>query len=271
MATSTVHPSCVIDSRVKLGERCRLGPNCVLVGDITLADDVELLANVYLQGPLTIGPRTRVWPGAVLGGDPQDYKVKPGFPTAGVTIGADCLIREGVTVHAATKTDIPTRIGSRVFMMANSHAGHDAQVSDDVILVNGVLLAGHVQVHEKAVISGNTGVHQFCRVGKMAMVSGAAAIATEIPPYCMAYGRNSLAMLNVVGMRRAGISREHITIARQAYREVFRANLPRPQMIERLTELGQNCPCVMDMATFVRESKRAIAPHRAQRDATDDE
>lgn len=264
-----IHPSAIIDSRAEIGAGCIIGPGCVIVGAVTLAEGVELMAQVYLQGPLTIGARTRIWPGARLGCDPQDYKVKPGFPTAGVVVGSDCLIREGVTVHAATKTDAPTRIGDRVFMMVNSHAGHDVQVSNDVILVNGVLLAGHVQVHERAVISGNTGVHQFCRVGKMAMISGCAAIATEVPPYCMAYGRNSMVMLNVVGMRRSGISREHISIARQAYREVFRENLPKPLMIERLTELGKLSPPVAEMAEFVRTAKRAITPHRAQRESDD--
>lgn len=265
-----IHPTAIVDARATLNAGVKIGPGCVIVGAVTLGEGVELVANVYLQGPLTIGARTRVWPGAALGCEPQDYKIKPGFPTAGVVIGEDCLIRECVTVHAATKVDVPTRLGDRVFMMVGSHAGHDALVSNDVILVNGSMLAGHTQVHERATISGNSAVHQFCRIGKFAMISGVSVITTEYPPYCVGAGRNSIAGINVVGMRRAGFSREDITQTRKAYREVFRKMLTRPVMIEKLTEMGQNCGPVMDMANFVREAKRAITPHRSPRAAGDD-
>jgi UDP-N-acetylglucosamine acyltransferase len=269
----TIHASAVVDPSAEIADDVVIGPGCVVVGPVKLAAGVQLLANVYLQGPLTVGERTRFWPGACIGSDPQDYKVKPGFPTAGVTIGADCLIREGVTVHAATKTDAPTRVGDRVFMMVNSHAGHDAQVGNDVILVNGAVLAGHVQVFDKATISGNAGIHQFCRVGRFAFISGMSAIATEVPPFCVTHSRNTLAGMNFVGMRRNGFSREDITLARKAYRETFRKNLPRAEMIARLEEIakegpgggvreGGPCPAVVEMAEFVKSAKRPICPWR---------
>jgi UDP-N-acetylglucosamine acyltransferase len=261
----TIHHSAVIDPQATLGEGVIIGPNCVVVGAVNLGQGVELLANVFLQGPLTIGPRTRIWPGASIGTDPQDYKVKPGFPTAGVTIGADCLLREGVTIHSATKADVPTRIGDRVFMMVNSHAGHDAHVSDDVVIVNGSMLAGHTFVGPKVNISGNSALHQFCRVGKGAMLSGGSAISTDVPPYCVTVGRNALAGLNLVGMRRSGVPREHITLTREAYRKVFRANAPRSEMIALLTEYAASgAQPVIDMLDFVTSGKKPICPYRPQ-------
>lgn len=256
-----IHPSAIVDARAVLGDGVKIGPGCIITGAVVLGEGVELVARVYLQGPLTIGARTRVWPGAVLGCEPQDYKVKPGFATAGVVIGADCLVRENVTVHSASKVDVPTRVGDRVFMMVGSHAGHDVQIGNDVVIVNGVLLAGHAQVHDRATISGNTAVHQFIRIGKLAMLSGLSAASTDFPPYCMGYGRNRMVGINAVGMRRAGFTREQITRTRQAYREVFRQSLTRPAMIQRLAELGVDCPPVQEMAEFVRTATRAIMPH----------
>jgi UDP-N-acetylglucosamine acyltransferase len=275
----TIHASAVVDPSAEIADDVTIGPGCVIVGPVKLAAGVSLLANVYLQGPLTVGERTRFWPGSSIGCDPQDYKVKPGFPTAGVTIGADCLIREGVTVHAATKTDTPTRIGDRVFMMVNSHAGHDAQVGNDVILVNGSVLAGHTQVFDKATISGNAGIHQFCRIGRFAFISGMSAISTEVPPFCVTHSRNTLAGMNFVGMRRNGFSRDDITLARRAYREVFRKNLPRPAMIETLAAIalqgagGAATPCapVLEMLEFVKTAKRPICPYRAPSRGTRDD
>lgn len=273
MLTATrIHPTAVIDPAAEIADDVTIGPGCILTGPVRLAAGVQLLANVYIQGPVSIGERTRLWPGAAIGCDPQDYKVKPGFPTAGVVIGSDCLIREGVTVHAATRTageGSPTTIGDRVFMMVNSHAGHDAQVGNDVIIVNGAVLAGHTQVMDKATISGNAGVHQFCRIGRFAFVSGMSAISTEVPPFCVTHSRNTLAAVNLVGMRRNGFSREDVTLTRRAFREVFKKNLPRPQMVETLAAIardgpGGRCAPVAEMLEFVKTAKRPICPYRVQ-------
>jgi len=265
MPDRQIHPSAVLSPEVKLGEGVKIGPGCVLTGSVELGDHVELVAMVYLQGPVKIGARTRLWPGACVGADPQDYKVKPGFATPGVVIGEDCLIREHVTIHSATRPEAPTRLGNRVFMMAASHVGHDGHVHDDVVLVNNVLLAGHVEVFEKATIGGSTAVHQFCRIGRHAFLSGLCAIATDVPPYGVTVNRNNLVSINMVGMRRGGVSREHVTLARRAFREVFRRNLPRPAMIETLARLDQEaggCVPIRQMLEFVQTAKRPICPYR---------
>lgn len=261
----SVHPTAVITGDVRLGPGATIGPWCVVRGPVTLGEGVELAANVQVQGPVTIGPRTRVYPFACIGFEPQDYKFKPGSPTAGVTIGADCLIREHVTIHAASKPDRPTIVGDRCFLMVGSHMGHDARLHDGVILVNSVLLAGHTEVFANATVSGGAVLHQFNRIGRLAMVSGNTTLAADVPPFCMAWGRNSLAGLNLVGMRRAGIPRDEITGVREAFREVVRAGrLTRPEMVERLTSLGRGTPLVLEMAEFIAAAKRPICTFQSQ-------
>lgn len=259
-----IHPSSIVDSHVELADDVVIGPGCIVQGSpgnlVRLAAGVRLVAKVVLQGPISIGEKTTVYPNACLGLPAQDFKFSMGSPTGGVKIGAGCLMREGVTVHAATKADIPTTIGDRVMMMVNSHAGHDAFVSSDVILANGALLAGHSHIGERANISGNCAIHQFNRVGRLAFVSGGVALSTDVPPFCVSAGRNRLHGVNLVGMRRSGMAREHITMVRWAFNQAFRRSFPREEMLARLLELGKDCPPVMEMHQFVLDAKRPISP-----------
>lgn len=261
-ARPVIHPSAIVDSRARLAPGVEIGPGCVVRGEVSLAQGVRLIGGVYIEGPVEIGDGTLVYPGACIGFPPQDVKFKPGMPTAGVKIGANCLIREHVTIHSASKAPgegAPTTIGDNVFMMANSHAGHDAKVGNGVILVNAVLLAGHSEVQERATLSGAAMVHQFGRIGKFAFISGGTAQAMDVPPFCIAGARNTIHGINAVGLRRAGFPREHITLLRQAFREAFRVALPRKEQVAVLRELGKTCPPVLDMAEFVEKSKRGIA------------
>lgn len=255
-----VHPTATVDERARLGEGVEIGPYCIVTGDVTLGPGVRLLTRVSLQGPLTVGAGTVIYPNACIGFEPQDYKFKPGSPTAGVVIGEGCLIREHATVHAATSLQKPTRLGDRVFMMVNAHVAHDAEVRDDAILVNNVAMGGHTELHERAILSGGVVVHQFGRIGRLAMCSGGAVVTNDVPPFCMSAQRNMLVGLNLVGMRRAGMARGEIDAVRAAYREVFRRNPPRAELLGQLRERGEQSPAVMLMHDFVVASKRSITP-----------
>jgi UDP-N-acetylglucosamine acyltransferase len=169
------------------------------------------------------------------------------------------MIREHATVHAATKPDEPTRIGDRVFMMVNTHVGHDGRVGHNVVMVNNSAIGGHARLFDNVTLGGAALVHQFDRVGRLAFVSGGAAISTDIPPFCMAWKRNQLAGLNLVGMRRAGVPRDHITTVREAYRRAFRSGVSKPEMLEVLREMGRDCPPVAEIADFVASAKRSLA------------
>jgi UDP-N-acetylglucosamine acyltransferase len=264
---ATIHPTSHISKETELGPEVEIGPLCVITGRVSLARGVRLIAGVHINGPVTIGEGTILYPGACIGFPAQDYKVKPGDPTAGVVIGAGCLIREHATVHAATKQDQPTRLGDKVFMMVNAHVGHDGRVGNNVVMVNNSGIGGHAQLHDNVTLGGAALVHQFDRVGRMAFVSGSSAISTDIPPFCMAWKRNRLAGLNLVGMRRGGIPRDQITTVREAYRLAFRSGVTKPEMLAILRDLGRGCPPVAEMAEFVATATRPIAKASAGVDA----
>lgn len=257
-----IHPTAIVTGDVRLADDAVIGPYCVVqatpAGPVTLGPGVVLHAHVSIAGPIEIGANTQVFPGACLGFPPQDYKFKMGDPTAGVAIGSDCIIREHVTVHAATKADKPTRIGNGVFMMVGCHAGHDATVGDRAVMVNACLLAGHSELGERVTFSGGAMLHQFNRVGRLSMVSGLVAVAMDVPPFCLVGARNTVRGLNLVGLRRNGFSSETITAIRAAFREVLRKNLPRKEMISELEARADGYPEIAEIAEFVRTARRPI-------------
>lgn len=264
-----IHPTAVVSGELEAGPGVEIGPFCVIEGRVTLGAGVRLIGSVHLQGPVTIGAGTVLYPFVCLGQPAQDFKFKPGDPTPGVKIGAECILREQVTVHAATKPEAPTTIGDRVMMMAGSHVGHDSMLGRGVVLVNGAQIAGHCTVGDGVTMSGLTGLHQFTRVGRLAFMSGGSVVSADVPPFCVGWGRNRLMGLNVVGMRRSGMPREHITGLRRAYREVFKVSLPRAEMIQRLLEIGATCPPALEQAEFVQRSTRPVCPGMTARRARD--
>ena len=256
---ANVHPTAVVDPEVELGEGVEIGPQCVVEGRVRLGDGVRLLGRSYLRGPLTIGAGTIVYPFVSLGFPAQDVKFAIGDPTAGVVVGERCILRESVTIHAATNTEKPTRVGNDVFMMVGAHVGHDASVGNRCVMVNGSMMAGHSELHDGATMSGLTAIHQYGRVGRLAFLSGGVVAPSDVPPFCICAARSRVEGVNVVGMRRAGMARDEITAVRGAFREVFHARMAQTQMVERLTELGERSPAVLEMREFIATSSRPIA------------
>ncbi len=258
-----VHPTAIVSEESELAPGVVVGPGCVLHGKVNLGAGVRLIGGVHLFGPITIGAGTIVYPFACLGFPAQDYKFKLGDPTAGVVIGSNCMIREHVTVHAATKIDKPTIVGDGVFMMVGSHAGHDVRVGNHVVLVNGVALGGHAELGDRCNVGGGVGVHQFCRIGRLAMVGGMATVTSDVPPFCVLIERNMLQGLNVVGLRRSGVPRDQITMLRAAYREVIRVKRTKEDIVDGLHRIGLDNPLIEELVTFYKTSKRTIAPSAA--------
>ena len=269
---TTIHPSAAISGPTEFGKDVHIGAYCVINGPVKLGDGVRLIGNVYLNGPVEIGARTTVHPFASIGFAPQDVKFKPELGTVGVKIGEDCQLREHVTIHSASNGKTrPTTVGDRCFLMVAAHMGHDSIIGNDVVLVNNTALGGHVELGDRVTVGGGAVVHQFCRIGRLAFVGGGSTITTEVPPFCLVWGRNQLAGLNVIGMRRAGVSREEITTIRRAFREAIRTRPAREIMLRRLREIGANCGPVMEMADFVSTSTRAIVQYSSKsRELTDE-
>jgi UDP-N-acetylglucosamine acyltransferase len=216
-----IHPTSLVEDGAHLGANVKIGPYCHVGPRVTLAEGVTLLSHVVVKGVTRIQARTVVHPGAVLGGEGQIRGND--FPEGRLEIGADCTLRELVTMNCGSRKDKGvTLVGSRGYFMAGSHVGHDCVVGDDVTFANSVALGGHCQIGDGVIFGGLSAVQQYCRVGKGAMVGGLTGINRDVIPYAMAFGDHAeLAGLNLIGLKRRGLSRETINALRGAFREIF--------------------------------------------------
>jgi len=222
MTVSISHLS-EISPKAELGNNVTIGPFCVVGPHVVLGDDCKLDSHVTIVGNTTIGQGNRFWPNVVIGAEPQDIAYQDS--NTKVAIGDDNIFREGVTVNrGAEKEDGVTRIGNRNLFMCNSHIAHNCHIFNKVILVNGVLLGGHVHVQDGAIISGNSAVQHFSTVGTLAFIGGVSRVIVDVAPYMLASGCDRFAVrtINKVGMRRNGISDSTIKIIKKAYKLIFR-------------------------------------------------
>ena len=215
---SAIHSSAIVEDGARLGADVRIGPYCMVGADVVLGDGCELLSHAVVTGRTTIGASTRIFPFASIGHQPQDLKYQ-GEPST-LSIGARCLIREGVTMNPGTTGGgMRTAVGDDCLFMANSHVAHDCIIGSHSILANNVLLAGHCLIGNFVILGGGCAVQQFVRVGDHAFVGGMSGLENDLIPYGMALGnRAHLAGLNIVGLKRRGFTREEMHDLRRAYR-----------------------------------------------------
>jgi UDP-N-acetylglucosamine acyltransferase len=221
--TTRISPLAHVDPQAQLGDDIEIGPFCLVGPHVVLGDGCQLSSHVTITGHTTIGERNRFFPGAVIGADPQDFCYSGGATR--VEIGDDNLFREGVTVNrGADKEDGVTRIGHRNFLMSNAHVAHNCHVFNNTILTNGVLLGGHVHVHDYAIVSGNSAVHHFTTLGTGSFVGGMCRVVQDVPPYMLSASADNpeIVTINVVGMRRRGISESAIAAVRKAFKLMYR-------------------------------------------------
>jgi UDP-N-acetylglucosamine acyltransferase len=260
---SHVHPTAIIEDGAKLGEGVRIGPFSIVGSEVELGDGVELVSHAVVAGKTTIGARTRIFPFASIGHQPQDLKYK-GEPST-LAIGADCTIREHVTMNPGTETGImKTTVGDRCVFLASSHVAHDCQIGDGVIMSNNVMLAGHCQIGDFAILGGGAGIHQFVRIGAHAFIGGMSAIENDVIPYGMALGNRAyLAGLNIIGLRRRGFTREEIHDLRRAYRLLFANEGTLKERVGDVAEEFAAYPLVHEVLDFIRGgADRAICTPR---------
>ena len=221
MARGNVHATAAVEAGARLGEDVRIGPFCHVGAEVTLGDRVELISHVAVAGRTSIGAGTRVFPFASIGHQPQDLKYR-GEPSR-LTIGSDCLIREGVTINPGTEGGgMHTVVGDRCAFLANSHVGHDCHVGNSVVLSNNVMLAGHVSIGDFVILGGGAAVIQFARVGAHAFLGGMSGLENDLIPYGMALGnRAHLSGLNIIGLQRRGFARDDIHSLRRCKPMMF--------------------------------------------------
>jgi UDP-N-acetylglucosamine acyltransferase len=253
------HPTAIVDAAALLGEAVELGPYAVIEAETRIGDRCELHAHATVRRFAELGPDNVIHEGAVVGGEPQDVSFT-GLASR-LRIGARNKIRECVTIHRSARPDGVTEVGSDGFFMACSHIAHDCRVGDRVILANNVALAGHVEIQDGAFLSGGVVVHQFCRVGRLAMVGGNTKLVQDALPFVTTDGNPGRAVgLNVVGLRRAGLTASDLRPLKQAYRLLFHAALPLEAACQAMGELGDSY--VNEMVAFIRASKRGFAHER---------
>jgi len=252
----SIHPTAIIDETAHIDDNVSIGPYVVVGPNVQIASGVKIGAHAIVSGPTQIGQDCQIFPHAVIGGDAQDKKFKG--EEAFLKIGQRNTFREFATINRGTAGG-STVIGDDNLFMAYTHVAHDAVIGNHCVFANSANIAGHVRIEDNVVLGGLVGVHQYCRIGRCAMVGGGGMAAQDVPPFTIGQGdRARLFGLNIVGLRRNGFSLDVVNALKGAYRELFHQGLPLRIALEQVREVYAEVPEVMELVTFIEASTRGI-------------
>jgi len=253
-----IHPTAIIHPKAQIGADCEIGPYCVIGEHVTMGEQCKLYSHVVLDGHTVLGDRNEVFPFASLGMKTQDLKWKGGINH--LRIGNGNVFREGVTVHTSTSDGDSTVIGDHNLFLTNVHVAHDCQLGNGIIMSSFAGLAGHVRVEDHVVLGGYVAVHQFCRVGKLAMVGGCSKLRQDLAPFMLADGSPAEThTINKVGLERNGVPDTSIAALKQAYKIIFREGLTIPNALARIESDVPGGPEIQHLIQFIRASERGIS------------
>lgn len=256
--STCIHPSAVIHPKAQLGDGCEIGPYCVIGEHVTLGERCKLHSHVVIDGHTRLGRENEVFPFTSLGLKTQDLKWKGGHPRT--EIGDRNVFRESVTIHAATNDGDATVIGNDNLFLVNAHVAHDCKIGNHVIMSGVAGLAGHVVLEDHAIISAYSGAHQFCRIGRLAIVGGYTKVVQDVPPFMLVDGIPAEARtINKVGLERAGVPDATIAALRQAYKILFRDGLTISNALARIESELPPLPELQHLVQFIRASERGIS------------
>lgn len=254
---ASIHPTAIIEEGAKIGKGVHIEPYAIIKSNVTLCDHVVIKSHAYIDGYTTIGEGSVIWPSACIGTKTQDLKYR-GEKTY-VIIGKHTEIREFATVHSSTQENSTVHVGDHCLIMAYCHVAHNCSVGNHVIMSNGAMLAGHVTIEDFAVIGGMTGVHQHVRIGSYAMVGASSGVGHDIPPYTIGSGYPyKLRGLNVVGLKRNGISYEVRKALSRAFKLMYRSGLRLDEALRAIEEQVPALPQVQHWIEFCRHSRRGL-------------
>lgn len=265
---ANIHPTAVIDSSAEIGTDVSIGPFCVIEKGVVIGDGCTLESRVVVKSRTTLGSQNEIGEGTVLGGRAQHVHVLD--PGGVLIIGDNNRIRENATVHRGYANDAKTTIGSNNLLMVGVHVAHDCTVGNNTIIVNNAMLAGHVVVEDRAYISGGVAIHQFCRVGKLAMVGGLAKVTQDVPPFVLVEGGGApeVVGLNKVGIRRNGYTADEMLQLKTAYRVIYRQGLRWSEVLEILHREFPVGPAAAMYEFFVTGKRGFVQERRISRKAT---
>ncbi|MBI4395038.1 MAG: acyl-ACP--UDP-N-acetylglucosamine O-acyltransferase [Candidatus Omnitrophica bacterium] len=252
-----IHPTAIVDPEADLGAGVTVGPYSIIEANVSIGEGTVIGARATIEGHTTVGKENQIFTGAVIGSVTQDKKYQGGVTY--LRIGDRNKIREYVTVNPGTEDGSETVIGDDNLIMAYAHVAHNCVIGNKTIIANAGTLAGHVVVEDRAVIGGLSGVHQFVRIGYLSIMGGNSKAVQDIPPYVMVDGHPAKAYgLNVVGMERAGVSKEERLLLKRAFKIIFRYRLSTKNAIQILKNELQTSPAVIRLIKFLENSERGI-------------
>ncbi len=257
-----IHPTAIINSRAEIAPDVEIGPYAVIEGNVKICPRVKILANAYIGEWTEIGEDSEVHMGAVVGHLPQDLAFRKKITY--LKIGKRNTIREYATIHRGTQDGSSTIIGDDNFIMCFAHIAHNCKIGNNVVIANASALSGYVEVEDRAFISAYSLIHQFVRIGSVAMLSARTRIGKDVPPYTLlspARGEDSIFGINIVGLRRAGFSQDVRSSIKRAYKTIYRSGL---KLSEAISELENTNPGseVRHLIDFLKKpSKRGLSPH----------
>ena len=253
----SIHPTAVVDPRAEIHPDAELGPYAVVDGPVRIGAGTRLMPHAVVVGWTEVGEGNRVHSGAVLGDAPQDLSYRG--TRSYLRIGHRNTFREGVQVHRGTAPESATVIGDDNFLMANSHVAHNCRLGNRIILTNNAVLGGYVEVDDRAVISASCAVHQFVRIGRIALMRGTSATSRDVPPFSIIDWQHTVRGLNVVGLRRAGFDEARIRALKNAFQILFRKkrNL-RAAVRELEATLSDSSGDIVALLDFIRSSRRGV-------------
>ena len=250
-----IHPTALVDRRAEIDASADIGPYVIVDGPVVIGPGTRVLAHAVLNGHTTIGRDNVIHMGAVVGHDPQDVHYR-GAPT-GVRIGDRNIVREHAEIHRSTNVEQPTAIGDDNFLLSQSHVAHDCRLGNRIILATGATLGGHVHVGDLVFVSGNCVVHQHVRIGRLALLRGLSRTSRDVPPFCIMDETHTVRGINRVGLRRAGFSAEQIRAVQRAFAVLFRTRRNLRQALAEV-EAGPITREVAEVLAFIRSSTRGV-------------
>jgi UDP-N-acetylglucosamine acyltransferase len=259
MRTAKIHPTAIVDSVAQIGTSVEIGPFSVIGAQVAIGSKTIVQSHVVIEGEVQIGHGNFIGHGAIIGAPPQDVSFSPERKTK-VQIGNDNIIREYCTIHRGTAEESSTKIGDRNFLMAGAHIGHNCEIGNNVIIANNCLLAGFVQVDDGAFLGGGSTFHQFMHIGRLVMVQGSSAFGKDLPPFVIAAERNSVFGVNVVGLRRVGLSVKDRDEIKAAFKLVYLSGLNVSQALKEAATMKLGAPAREFLDFVANAKKRGICP-----------